>query len=148
MSGSWLCCSLLSGPDQDSGWLCEKECYVDMLSSPQHTAEELRSLWDRKRACGDPCGCPWGYHWAPHLSAPTSLTPPPRTLLSLRFTVEHDPRRPAVLLLLECSVRAGKKRGHRKFLEQPSGTARFWEIAGRDAGCYFSPVTAVCSLNV
>ncbi|XP_076141629.1 UDP-GalNAc:beta-1,3-N-acetylgalactosaminyltransferase 2 [Alosa pseudoharengus] len=47
---------------QDSGWLCEKECYVDMLSSPQHTAEELRALWDRKRACGDPCGCPWGYH--------------------------------------------------------------------------------------
>uniref|UniRef100_A0AAY4D091 Hexosyltransferase n=1 Tax=Denticeps clupeoides TaxID=299321 RepID=A0AAY4D091_9TELE len=43
---------------QDSGWLCEKECYVDMLSSPQHTAEELRSLWDLKRACGDPCGCP------------------------------------------------------------------------------------------
>ncbi|XP_030627817.1 UDP-GalNAc:beta-1,3-N-acetylgalactosaminyltransferase 2 [Chanos chanos] len=47
---------------QDPGWLCEKECYVDMLSSPQHTAEELRSLWDRKRVCGDPCGCPWGHH--------------------------------------------------------------------------------------
>uniref|UniRef100_A0A665WJK0 Hexosyltransferase n=1 Tax=Echeneis naucrates TaxID=173247 RepID=A0A665WJK0_ECHNA len=44
---------------QDPGWLCEKECYVDMLSSPQHTAEELHILWDRKRACGDPCGCPW-----------------------------------------------------------------------------------------
>ncbi|XP_056148027.1 UDP-GalNAc:beta-1,3-N-acetylgalactosaminyltransferase 2 [Lampris incognitus] len=44
---------------QDPGWLCEKECYLDMLSSPQHTAEELRALWDRKRACGDPCGCPW-----------------------------------------------------------------------------------------
>uniref|UniRef100_A0A673GR26 Hexosyltransferase n=1 Tax=Sinocyclocheilus rhinocerous TaxID=307959 RepID=A0A673GR26_9TELE len=42
---------------QDSGWLCEKECYVDMLSSPQHSAQELRSLWDRKRKCGDPCGC-------------------------------------------------------------------------------------------
>uniref|UniRef100_A0A8C8DXW6 Hexosyltransferase n=1 Tax=Oryzias sinensis TaxID=183150 RepID=A0A8C8DXW6_9TELE len=40
---------------QDAGWLCEKECYADMLSSPQHTAEELRSLWDRKRVCGDPC---------------------------------------------------------------------------------------------
>uniref|UniRef100_A0A665WI05 Hexosyltransferase n=1 Tax=Echeneis naucrates TaxID=173247 RepID=A0A665WI05_ECHNA len=40
---------------QDPGWLCEKECYVDMLSSPQHTAEELHILWDRKRACGDPC---------------------------------------------------------------------------------------------
>ncbi|XP_072533558.1 UDP-GalNAc:beta-1,3-N-acetylgalactosaminyltransferase 2 isoform X2 [Salminus brasiliensis] len=47
---------------QDAGWLCEKECYVDMLSSPQHTAEELRSLWQRKRACGDPCGCAWGHH--------------------------------------------------------------------------------------
>ncbi|XP_076830166.1 UDP-GalNAc:beta-1,3-N-acetylgalactosaminyltransferase 2 isoform X2 [Brachyhypopomus gauderio] len=47
---------------QDAGWLCEKECYMDMLSSPQHTAEELRSLWDQKRACGDPCGCVWGHH--------------------------------------------------------------------------------------
>ncbi|KAG7230052.1 hypothetical protein INR49_009772 [Caranx melampygus] len=46
---------------QDPGWLCEKECYLDMLSSPQHTAEELHILWDRKRACGDPCGCPWGH---------------------------------------------------------------------------------------
>ncbi|XP_028459980.1 UDP-GalNAc:beta-1,3-N-acetylgalactosaminyltransferase 2 isoform X1 [Perca flavescens] len=46
---------------QDPGWLCEKECYLDMLSSPQHTAEELHVLWDRKRACGDPCGCPWGH---------------------------------------------------------------------------------------
>uniref|UniRef100_A0A3Q0RCY1 Hexosyltransferase n=1 Tax=Amphilophus citrinellus TaxID=61819 RepID=A0A3Q0RCY1_AMPCI len=44
---------------QDPGWLCEKECYLDMLSSPQHTAKELHILWDRKRACGDPCGCPW-----------------------------------------------------------------------------------------
>ncbi|KAI7805561.1 UDP-GalNAc:beta-1,3-N-acetylgalactosaminyltransferase 2 isoform X1 [Triplophysa rosa] len=44
---------------QDSGWLCEKECYVDMLSSPQRSAEELHSLWDRKRKCGDPCGCAW-----------------------------------------------------------------------------------------
>ncbi|NP_001018523.1 UDP-GalNAc:beta-1,3-N-acetylgalactosaminyltransferase 2 precursor [Danio rerio] len=42
---------------QDSGWLCEKECYVDMLSSPQHSAEELRLLWSRKNKCGDPCGC-------------------------------------------------------------------------------------------
>lgn len=47
---------------QDSGWLCEKECYVDMLSSPQHTPQELRSLWDRKRKCGDPCGCAWTQH--------------------------------------------------------------------------------------
>ncbi|XP_048059917.1 UDP-GalNAc:beta-1,3-N-acetylgalactosaminyltransferase 2 isoform X1 [Megalobrama amblycephala] len=47
---------------QDSGWLCEKECYVDMLSSPQHSAQELRSLWDRKRKCGDPCGCAWSEH--------------------------------------------------------------------------------------
>uniref|UniRef100_A0A7N6BJC4 Hexosyltransferase n=1 Tax=Anabas testudineus TaxID=64144 RepID=A0A7N6BJC4_ANATE len=46
---------------QDPGWLCEKECYMDMLSSPQHTAEELHILWDQKRACGDPCGCPWGH---------------------------------------------------------------------------------------
>ncbi|KPP76340.1 UDP-GalNAc:beta-1,3-N-acetylgalactosaminyltransferase 2-like [Scleropages formosus] len=45
---------------QDSRWLCEQGCYVDMLSSPQHTAEELRSLWHKKKACGDPCGCPWG----------------------------------------------------------------------------------------
>nr|XP_046224358.1 UDP-GalNAc:beta-1,3-N-acetylgalactosaminyltransferase 2 isoform X3 [Oncorhynchus gorbuscha] len=45
---------------QDAGWLCEKDCYQDMLSSPQHSPEELRSLWARKRACGDPCGCPWG----------------------------------------------------------------------------------------
>ncbi|XP_061914527.1 UDP-GalNAc:beta-1,3-N-acetylgalactosaminyltransferase 2 [Entelurus aequoreus] len=45
---------------QDPSWLCEKECFLDMLSSPQHTAEELRVLWDRRRACGDPCGCPWG----------------------------------------------------------------------------------------
>uniref|UniRef100_A0A3Q2XSP8 Hexosyltransferase n=1 Tax=Hippocampus comes TaxID=109280 RepID=A0A3Q2XSP8_HIPCM len=45
---------------QDPSWLCEKECYLDMLSSPQHTAEELRAMWDRKRTCGDPCGCPWG----------------------------------------------------------------------------------------
>ncbi|XP_017578291.1 UDP-GalNAc:beta-1,3-N-acetylgalactosaminyltransferase 2 isoform X3 [Pygocentrus nattereri] len=44
---------------QDPGWLCEKECYVDMLSSPQHTVEELHSLWDQKSACGDPCGCAW-----------------------------------------------------------------------------------------
>ncbi|XP_030235462.1 UDP-GalNAc:beta-1,3-N-acetylgalactosaminyltransferase 2 isoform X2 [Gadus morhua] len=50
------------GPDkyQDPGWLCEKECYQDMLSSPQHSPEELRLLWARKRHCGDPCGCPWG----------------------------------------------------------------------------------------
>uniref|UniRef100_A0A8C1PJ06 Hexosyltransferase n=1 Tax=Cyprinus carpio TaxID=7962 RepID=A0A8C1PJ06_CYPCA len=47
---------------QDSGWLCEKECYVDMLSSPQHSPQELRSLWDRKRKCGDPCGCVWTEH--------------------------------------------------------------------------------------
>ncbi|XP_052428942.1 UDP-GalNAc:beta-1,3-N-acetylgalactosaminyltransferase 2 isoform X2 [Carassius gibelio] len=47
---------------QDSGWLCEKECYVDMLSSPQHSPQELRSLWDRKRKCGDPCGCVWTQH--------------------------------------------------------------------------------------
>lgn len=46
---------------QDPGWLCEKDCYLDMLSSPQHSAEELHRLWDRKRACGDPCGCPWGH---------------------------------------------------------------------------------------
>ncbi|XP_013861377.1 UDP-GalNAc:beta-1,3-N-acetylgalactosaminyltransferase 2 [Austrofundulus limnaeus] len=46
---------------QDAGWLCEKECYLDMLSSPQHTAQELRLLWDRRRACGDPCGCPWDH---------------------------------------------------------------------------------------
>ncbi|XP_005742498.1 UDP-GalNAc:beta-1,3-N-acetylgalactosaminyltransferase 2 [Pundamilia nyererei] len=46
---------------QDPGWLCEKECYLDMLSSPQHTANELHVLWDRKRACGDPCGCPWDH---------------------------------------------------------------------------------------
>ncbi|XP_043112167.1 UDP-GalNAc:beta-1,3-N-acetylgalactosaminyltransferase 2 isoform X2 [Puntigrus tetrazona] len=44
---------------QDSGWLCEKECFVDMLSSPQHSPQELRSLWDRKRKCSDPCGCAW-----------------------------------------------------------------------------------------
>ncbi|XP_036430600.1 UDP-GalNAc:beta-1,3-N-acetylgalactosaminyltransferase 2 isoform X3 [Colossoma macropomum] len=52
------------GPNkyQDAGWLCEKECYVDMLSSPQHTVEELHSLWDQKRACGDPCGCAWSQH--------------------------------------------------------------------------------------
>ncbi|KAM9727069.1 UDP-GalNAc:beta-1,3-N-acetylgalactosaminyltransferase 2 isoform 1-T2 [Menidia menidia] len=46
---------------QDPAWLCEKECYLDMLSSPQHTAEELRVLWERKRSCGDPCGCPWNH---------------------------------------------------------------------------------------
>lgn len=46
---------------QDAGWLCEKECYLDMLSSPQHSPEELHVLWDRKQACGDPCGCPWGH---------------------------------------------------------------------------------------
>lgn len=45
---------------QDPGWLCQKECYLDMLSSPQHSAEELHALWARKEACGDPCGCPWG----------------------------------------------------------------------------------------
>lgn len=52
------------GPNkyQDAGWLCEKECYVDMLSSPQHTAEELRSLWRWRWACGDPCGCAWSRH--------------------------------------------------------------------------------------
>uniref|UniRef100_A0A1A8HBK4 Hexosyltransferase n=1 Tax=Nothobranchius korthausae TaxID=1143690 RepID=A0A1A8HBK4_9TELE len=43
---------------QDAGWLCEKECYLDMLSSPQHSSQELIALWDRKRTCGDPCGCP------------------------------------------------------------------------------------------
>ncbi|CAG09546.1 unnamed protein product, partial [Tetraodon nigroviridis] len=42
---------------QDPGWLCEKECYLDMLSSPQHSGEELHALWARKEACGDPCGC-------------------------------------------------------------------------------------------
>ncbi|KAK7901953.1 hypothetical protein WMY93_018722 [Mugilogobius chulae] len=46
---------------QDAGWLCEKECYLDMLSSPQHSVQELHQLWDRKQACGDPCGCPWGH---------------------------------------------------------------------------------------
>ncbi|KAK1905388.1 UDP-GalNAc:beta-13-N-acetylgalactosaminyltransferase 2 [Dissostichus eleginoides] len=58
--GIWMAAA---GPQkyQDPGWLCEKECYLDMLSSPQHTAEELHTLWDRKRACGDPCGCPWGH---------------------------------------------------------------------------------------
>uniref|UniRef100_H3C9I1 Hexosyltransferase n=2 Tax=Tetraodon nigroviridis TaxID=99883 RepID=H3C9I1_TETNG len=43
---------------QDPGWLCEKECYLDMLSSPQHSGEELHALWARKEGCGDPCGCP------------------------------------------------------------------------------------------
>ncbi|TRY64530.1 hypothetical protein DNTS_026792 [Danionella cerebrum] len=42
---------------QDPGWLCEKECFSDMLSSPQYSPEELRSLWDNKSRCGDPCGC-------------------------------------------------------------------------------------------
>lgn len=50
---------LLLSCHQDPSWLCEKECYVDMLSSPQHTAKELHILWDKKRVCGDPCGCPW-----------------------------------------------------------------------------------------
>ncbi|KAM8852177.1 UDP-GalNAc:beta-1,3-N-acetylgalactosaminyltransferase 2 isoform 2-T3 [Synchiropus picturatus] len=40
---------------QDSGWLCEKECFLDMLSSPQHTAEELHLLWDRKKASNHHC---------------------------------------------------------------------------------------------
>ncbi|XP_029107094.1 UDP-GalNAc:beta-1,3-N-acetylgalactosaminyltransferase 2-like isoform X2 [Scleropages formosus] len=43
---------------QDPGWLCEKDCYADMLSSPQHSVQELRTLWAGRRACGDPCGCP------------------------------------------------------------------------------------------
>ncbi|MBN3309236.1 B3GL2 acetylgalactosaminyltransferase, partial [Amia calva] len=47
---------------QDPGWLCEKDCYEDMLSSPQHSAEELVSLWGRRRDCGDPCGCPGDHH--------------------------------------------------------------------------------------
>ncbi|TSW75970.1 UDP-GalNAc:beta-1,3-N-acetylgalactosaminyltransferase 2 [Bagarius yarrelli] len=42
---------------QDEGWLCEKECYVDMLSSPQHTVKDLHFLWNQKNVCGDPCGC-------------------------------------------------------------------------------------------
>lgn len=54
----WLTASVFLR--QDPGWLCEKECYLDMLSSPQHTGEELHALWDKKEACGDPCGCPWG----------------------------------------------------------------------------------------
>uniref|UniRef100_A0A8C9R989 Hexosyltransferase n=1 Tax=Scleropages formosus TaxID=113540 RepID=A0A8C9R989_SCLFO len=45
-------------PAQDPGWLCEKDCYADMLSSPQHSVQELRTLWAGRRACGDPCGCP------------------------------------------------------------------------------------------
>lgn len=55
----WLTASVFLR--QDPGWLCEKECYLDMLSSPQHTGGELHALWDRKEACGDPCGCPWGH---------------------------------------------------------------------------------------
>ncbi|KAJ8359955.1 hypothetical protein SKAU_G00164800 [Synaphobranchus kaupii] len=58
--GIWMA-AVGPGKYQDSGWLCEKHCYLDMLSSPQHSPEELRSLWDRKRVCGDPCGCPWGH---------------------------------------------------------------------------------------
>ncbi|XP_048843556.1 UDP-GalNAc:beta-1,3-N-acetylgalactosaminyltransferase 2-like isoform X1 [Brienomyrus brachyistius] len=56
--GIWMA-ALCPEKHQDSGWLCEQACYLDMLSSPQHTAEELRLLWRRKQACGDPCGCPW-----------------------------------------------------------------------------------------
>ncbi|KAJ8248341.1 hypothetical protein GJAV_G00240970 [Gymnothorax javanicus] len=58
--GIWMA-AIGPGKYQDSGWLCEKQCYLDMLSSPQHSPEELRALWDRKRVCGDPCGCPWGH---------------------------------------------------------------------------------------
>ncbi|XP_058880372.1 UDP-GalNAc:beta-1,3-N-acetylgalactosaminyltransferase 2-like isoform X2 [Acipenser ruthenus] len=42
---------------QDSGWLCEKECQADMLSSPQYSAEELAELWSRRVSCGNPCAC-------------------------------------------------------------------------------------------
>ncbi|MBN3320300.1 B3GL2 acetylgalactosaminyltransferase, partial [Atractosteus spatula] len=43
---------------QDPGWLCEKDCHADMLSSPQHSPAELLLLWRRRSTCGDPCGCP------------------------------------------------------------------------------------------
>nr|XP_023651972.1 UDP-GalNAc:beta-1,3-N-acetylgalactosaminyltransferase 2-like isoform X2 [Paramormyrops kingsleyae] len=43
---------------QDPGWLCEKDCQRNMLSSPQHSAQELRSMWACRTACGDACGCP------------------------------------------------------------------------------------------
>ncbi|KAG2467233.1 B3GL2 acetylgalactosaminyltransferase, partial [Polypterus senegalus] len=42
---------------QDSGWLCEKECRADILSSPQYSAKELVELWNRRVSCGNPCGC-------------------------------------------------------------------------------------------
>ncbi|KAM9329682.1 UDP-GalNAc:beta-1,3-N-acetylgalactosaminyltransferase 2 [Gastrophryne carolinensis] len=42
---------------QDDGWLCEKECRAGMLSSPQHSPQELAELWQRKGRCGMPCGC-------------------------------------------------------------------------------------------
>ncbi|RXM99769.1 UDP-GalNAc:beta-1,3-N-acetylgalactosaminyltransferase 2 [Acipenser ruthenus] len=42
---------------QDSGWLCEKECQADMLSSPQYSAKELAALWSRRVSCGNPCAC-------------------------------------------------------------------------------------------
>ncbi|XP_039593801.1 UDP-GalNAc:beta-1,3-N-acetylgalactosaminyltransferase 2 [Polypterus senegalus] len=54
--GIWLAAV---GPQkfQDSGWLCEKECRADILSSPQYSAKELVELWNRRVSCGNPCGC-------------------------------------------------------------------------------------------
>ncbi|XP_043931814.1 UDP-GalNAc:beta-1,3-N-acetylgalactosaminyltransferase 2 isoform X2 [Protopterus annectens] len=42
---------------QDARWLCEKNCEVGMLSSPQYSPEELTELWKRRETCGNPCGC-------------------------------------------------------------------------------------------
>ncbi|KAF3842300.1 hypothetical protein F7725_024251, partial [Dissostichus mawsoni] len=55
--GIWMAAA---GPQkyQDPGWLCEKECYLDMLSSPQHTAEELHTLWDRRGPVETPAAVP------------------------------------------------------------------------------------------
>ncbi|KPP79650.1 UDP-GalNAc:beta-1,3-N-acetylgalactosaminyltransferase 2-like [Scleropages formosus] len=46
------------GEDVSMGIWMAADCYADMLSSPQHSVQELRTLWAGRRACGDPCGCP------------------------------------------------------------------------------------------
>ncbi|KAM5193626.1 UDP-GalNAc:beta-1,3-N-acetylgalactosaminyltransferase 2 [Mantella aurantiaca] len=42
---------------QDDGWLCDKECRPGMLSSPQHSPQELEEMWRHKEQCDNACGC-------------------------------------------------------------------------------------------
>ncbi|XP_067681423.1 UDP-GalNAc:beta-1,3-N-acetylgalactosaminyltransferase 2-like [Haliotis asinina] len=53
--GMWLAAI---GPhyEQASAWQCAKQCEKGSYVLPELSVDEIRTYWDRKQQCGDPCG--------------------------------------------------------------------------------------------